>query len=122
MKKIWCMFPLLLLILGLSACMRTQNFYITGTDVTDHSLAIIIENDTNVDLLYGDFYSLEKFDSKNGVWIELFRSTESLNSDVAYVVKPGGTDTWEIDWSDEYGSLEPGDYRIITEICGTVSV
>lgn len=86
------------------------------TESTDHSIKLEIKNETDLDIRYGEDYQLEKLDEEINTWITCYPDSEMAFHDVAYSVEKGGTGVWTVDWTDDYGELEAGKYRIIKKM------
>ena len=65
-------------------------------------------------LIYGSNYGIEKYE--DGQWIAVQPLHELYWTTVAYSVPLNDSVTWNIDWSDSYGTLEPGLYRFCKSI------
>lgn len=80
---------------------------------TSKGATFIIRNTTDEEYIYGEPYTIEKFDNRN--WKEL----ETLTGDplswnaIAYTLKAGEEREISIDWSLGYGELKSGTYRLV---------
>lgn len=84
---------------------------------TDHSVDLEVRNGTDLDIQYGDDFLLEKLDEETGTWVPVhWLESEPAYHDIAYRVEKGKNSTWSVDWTDFYGELEPGTYRIVKEV------
>lgn len=72
----------------------------------------ILKNDNNIDMIYGDSYTIEV--EKDGKW-EKFDVEGDFN-DIAYNLKAKSSKEITINWENIYGKLEPGKYRLIKNI------
>lgn len=76
-------------------------------------LTMILKNQSNVDLQYGNPYSIEKY--QNGYW-----KTVELINDISFTLPAYGLNKNEskelsIDWERGYGKLPNGKYRIVKD-------
>ena len=69
----------------------------------------ILKNDNNIDMIYGDSYTIEV--EKDGKW-EKFDVEGDFN-DIAYNLKAKSSKEITINWENIYGKLELGKYRLI---------
>ena len=83
------------------------------TEATDTSAEIRIENDSDLYFWYADTYSLEYFNEETGSWEQIPETGEYSYHDLAYHVLAGESSRWQTDWTERYGSLEDGTYRIV---------
>lgn len=60
-------------------------------------------------LIYGADYNIQKYE--NNQWVNVEPVTELVWVTVAYSVPLSDSISWNIDWSDTFGTLEPGQYR-----------
>ena len=65
-------------------------------------------------LIYGSNYGIEKYE--DGQWIAVQPLHELYWTTVAYSVPLNDSVTWNIDWSDSFGTLESGLYRFCKSI------
>lgn len=87
------------------------------TEVTDHSLKLELTNETDLDVQYGDDYLLEVLDEESGGWAQVsYLDPDIAFHDIAYPVGKGEVSTWEVDWTDMYGTLDAGEYRIVKKV------
>ena len=77
----------------------------------------ILKNDNNIDMIYGDSYTIEV--EKDGKW-EKFDVEGDFN-DIAYNLKAKSSKEITINWENIYGKLELGKYRLI-KIRGKISI
>ncbi len=83
--------------------------------VSPTGLTVIIKNDSEGEVTYGEPYELEK--EINGAWYKVPVLVEDYAFiEIAYVLQPGESNEWKVDWEWLYGSLEEGKYRIIKEV------
>lgn len=83
--------------------------------VTPVGLTVIFNNITDKEYIFGQHYLLEtKID---GDWYELPTIIDNYGfEDIAFILSPDDQAEWSTDWEWLYGSLEPGEYRIIKDI------
>jgi len=89
---------------------------VKGGTVSPNGLTLTIENNSDINCLYGQFFLLEKkLDDK---WYEVPVTIEGDYGfeDIGYELAPGDKQEWETDWQWLYGSLDKGRYRIIKDI------
>ena len=65
-------------------------------------------------LFYGDDYNIERSD--NNQWIAIEPLTDLAWKTIAYTVPLNDSITWNINWSNTFGKLEPGIYRFCKSI------
>ena len=72
----------------------------------------ILKNDNDIDMIYGDSYTIEV--EKEGKWEKIDVKVD-FNS-IAYILKAKSSKEITINWENIYGKLEPGKYRLIKNI------
>lgn len=83
--------------------------------LTNTSATIIIQNKTESPIGYGKEYRIDK--QINGEWREIKAKDEDYIIDAIGYLIDGGKETEEkIDWTDLYGELKKGKYRLVKEI------
>ena len=90
-----------------------ENVTMTVTAAGNSSAEILVENGSDEYIWYGDAYSLEKLDEETDTWLPVQESGETAYNDLAYHVYAGGSSRWTADWTERYGVLAPGTYRIV---------
>ena len=93
-----------------------QNVDIKVLAVTPTSLRVRLTNNGDEDISLGDDYEkIEVYDKAADTWTECSKLDEIAYHDILRVVKPGDEQNWYdwyVDWTDVYGSLEAGHYRL----------
>lgn len=91
------------------------NMKISG-EVSPTALTIVMENNSDKNCLYGDYFRLEK--KIEGRWYQIPVAIDGNYgfNDIGYDLPSGEVSEWEVDWEWLYGSLEPGEYRIIKDV------
>lgn len=82
-------------------------------DITPASIKLKLENETDLNIIFGDDYELLKFE--DGIWKDLLPEDTAFKS-IAYTPKRGKPVVWEADWSGLCGSLEAGNYMIVKTV------
>lgn len=83
--------------------------------ITPESLTLRLYNGTNLELQYGEAYHLERLE--DGDWQPQPHIIENgAFHDVAYVMPPGKPVDLVIKWDWLYGTLAPGEYRLVKEV------
>ncbi|MCD8230720.1 MAG: hypothetical protein LUD14_02650 [Clostridiales bacterium] len=88
----------------------------TVENVTDHSMSICLSNDTGGEFTYGEAYAIECYDEETNTWVLLEADQNAGFDEAAYILSDGEECTQEADWTDLYGSLEAGTYRVVKEV------
>lgn len=118
------------MVLGLTGCGTSKNEFTVGKEsnieivekgvtlsikentLTTTGATLILKNDSDVDVQYGNPYEMEI--KKDGEWHKI---NVELNFTLpAFVLKSKETKEWEFSWENGYGKLTSGDYRIIKSI------
>lgn len=84
--------------------------------VSATGLTLEFDNTTDSECIYGEYYILEK--KIEGNWFQVhasFKGEYAFDS-IGYILEPHGESEWTSDWEWLYGSLEPGEYRIVKDI------
>ena len=93
-----------------------QNVDIKVLAVTPTSLRVRLTNNGDEDVSLGDDYEkIEVYDKAADTWTECQKLDEIAYHDILRVVKPGDEQNWYdwyVDWTEVYGSLEAGHYRL----------
>lgn len=72
-------------------------------------------NTTNLDVEFGEDYSLQKF--HNGEWYNLsYLIDNAAFNSIAYVVPKDEPILWDVDWKTFHGILSKGKYRIVKSV------
>ena len=88
---------------------------VEGT-VSPTGLTVLIENNSDKQYIYGEYFMLEK--KIEGEWYQVpieFEDNYGFN-DIGYELNPSDIGEWIVDWDWLYGSLDPGEYRIVKDI------
>lgn len=86
-------------------------------DNTNHSLTLEIVRNKNVDIQYGEAFVIEAWDTEKKMWLPVsYKQTDIAFEEVAYIVNEKNSGKWSVDWTDIYGELERGTYRIIKQL------
>lgn len=118
------------MVLGLTGCGTNKNEFDIGKEsnieivekgvsltvkentLTETGATLILKNDSDVDVQYGNPYEIEI--KKDGEWHKI---NVELNFTLpAFILKSKETKEWEFSWENGYGKLASGDYRIIKSI------
>lgn len=87
------------------------------TENTNHSLALEVSNDTDLRIQYGDYYTLEMLDKETDTWTPVpYADSEIVFNDIAYMPSKNNPVPWSVDWTQMYGELESGTYRIVKPV------
>lgn len=83
--------------------------------VSVNGALITLLNETDKDIQYGEQYYLQNY--KDGIWYDVPYIIEDFGfHNIAYILSKDNPRELVIDWKWLYGSLEPGEYRIIKDI------
>lgn len=83
--------------------------------VSANGALITLLNETDKDIQYGEQYYLQVY--KDGKWFDVPYIIEDFGfHDIAYLLGKDNPRNLIVDWKWLYGSLEPGEYRIIKDI------
>lgn len=85
--------------------------------VTFTSIRLLLENETGLNLIFGDDFKLRKYDYEKDTWetVEPL-SGETAFNDIAYMPTRNHPVEWTADLSAMYGSLEEGRYMIVKTV------
>lgn len=77
---------------------------------------VVIKNESNKELTSGEWFRIDKLDD-NGQW----REVKSVNDEygfieIGWIINKNGEFEDKIDWSQLYGELKKGNYRIVKEV------
>lgn len=87
------------------------------TEYTNHSLTLEVSNNTDLTVQYGDYYTLEMFDEEIDTWVLVpYADSEIGIHDLAYMPKKNEPVSWSVDWTQMYGELNAGTYRIVKTV------
>lgn len=80
-------------------------------------LTLELSNHIRKDLIYGEYFTIEYYDSETSQWLPVDKIVENgAFPELAYLLKAADTSTVEVDFEWLYGTLNPGKYRIIKDI------
>lgn len=93
-----------------------QNVDIKVLAVTPTSLKVRLTNNGDEDISFGDDYEgIEVYDEATDTWMECKKQYEIACHDILHLVKSGDKQNWfdwYVDWTNVYGSLGAGHYRL----------
>ena len=93
-----------------------QNVDIKVLAVTPTSLKVRLTNNGDDDISFGDDYEgIEVYDEATDTWMECKKQYEIACHDILHLVKSGDKQNWfdwYVDWTNVYGSLGAGHYRL----------
>ena len=119
-----------IMVLGLTGCGTNKNEFDIGKEsnieivekgvsltvkentLTETGATLILKNDSDVDVQYGNPYEIEI--KKDGEWHKINVQLDFTLP--AFSLKSKETKELEMNWEEGYGKLTPGDYRIIKSI------
>ena len=78
------------------------------------NMVVELKNNTSYNLGYGLDYRIEKRSDKG--WTNIEANSNSSTMAVGYTLSARKSVQKKIDWSNKYGALEKGNYRIIKKI------
>ncbi len=90
---------------------------LSSTDVSNTGLTLICSQ--NGGEITGELQTGEKYwieEKVDGKWQELSTPEKPIWQDLSYIIKMQNLTQWDIQWSDLYGTLPQGEYRIGKEI------
>ena len=90
---------------------------ITVVKADSDGCELVLENDTDKDLMYGEKFIVQKY--LNGQWVdcEMVESEQIyVWSDIGLLLPAGESREEKCDWSYMYGSFADGTYRILKDI------
>lgn len=88
--------------------------FIPSRTVTNTGATVSIMDQNDVPYTYGEWYRIDK--KENGRWRELEPIQEIDFSDIGWEVGEDGKIEKEFNWSNLYGELESGNYRLIKRV------
>ncbi|PNV59011.1 hypothetical protein C0033_26270 [Clostridium sp. chh4-2] len=83
------------------------------SDITPTSIKLRLENETDLNIIFGDDYRLQK--EEDGTYKDLLPKDMNFHS-IGYMSKRGNPVEWTADWSRLCGSLEDGNYIIVKTV------
>ena len=88
--------------------------FIPSRTVTNTGATVSITDKNDVPYTYGEWYRIDK--KENGRWRELEPIQEIDFADIGWEVAEDGKIEKEFNWSNLYGELESGNYRLIKRV------
>lgn len=88
---------------------KEVSLFIKQNTLTKTGATLIIKNNSDIDIQYGEPYEMEI--KKDGKWHKI--NVELDFNLPVYILKSKTAGEIELDWENEYGKLAAGDYRII---------
>lgn len=73
-----------------------------------------IHNGRDKEIQFGEYYDIQML--SDGQWYCIKLPEELAYNMVAYVVEPGETRIWQVDWEYAYGQLPAGEYRMVKDV------
>lgn len=85
------------------------------TDVTETGITVSLVNHTELNMEFGEEYSLEVWNGTG--WEPVpYRAGQWAFHSIAYSMPENQPVEWEADWEALYGPLEPGRYRLVKPV------
>jgi uncharacterized cupredoxin-like copper-binding protein len=94
---------------GVNMTVKEGTFSSTG-------LTVVFENKSDKQCIYGEYFLLEKKIGESWYQVSVIIDGNFGFDSIGYNLAPGESKEWEVDWKWLYGTLEPGEYRIIKDI------
>lgn len=121
MNKVFAMVLCIALALSLAACANTESkidkespfdvsMEVVDGTVTPMKATVLIKNNTDIEIDSGNEYDFSIEVLKNGKWKTINVGNRDNNADALVFL---GESELVIDWSNIYGELPSGDYRIV---------
>ncbi len=92
------------------------NMYIKEGTLTNTGATIVIENEYDYNILFGESYYIEKYNYNSNKFEELENQSKCVVNDIGYALSKGQTKEMNYDWSHCLGKLEKGTYRFVKDI------
>ena len=92
------------------------NMYIKEGTLTNSGTTIVIENEHDYNLLFGESYYIEKYNYNSNKFEKLENQSKCVVNDIGYALSKGQTKEMNYDWSYCLGKLEKGTYRFVKDI------
>ena len=93
------------------------------SNITPTSMKLLLENETDLDIVFGDDFRLQKYDGESWVDMEPLLKIDGIYfHSIAYKPRRGNPVEWTVDWESLYGVLEEGTYAIpksVKDVNGT---
>ncbi|MCD7921280.1 MAG: hypothetical protein LUG27_02375 [Clostridiales bacterium] len=89
---------------------------VTVNSYTAYSMELELTNETGAVISYGSYYTIEGYDEDSGTWEAAEQWPDGVFEDLAYIIKEGETVTLTVDWSNLYGELGEGTWRLTKEV------
>jgi transcriptional regulator with XRE-family HTH domain len=94
--------------------------YIKEKTLTNTSATIVIESNTEYDIMFGEPYKIEKFNYNTNEWESLpIICNNCAFIDIGYILEPNKPIEKKINWESMYGKLPKGEYRIVKDMIFT---
>lgn len=85
------------------------------TDVTETGITVTLVNHTDLNMEFGEEYSLEVWNGTG--WEPVpYRDGQQAFHSIAYSMPENQPVEWKADWEALYGTLEPGQYRLVKPV------
>ena len=85
---------------------------IVDNSVSETGAKLILKNDNVNDITFGECYAIEVMQDEE--WRKI--NVEISFNEIAFLLKSSESFEINLDWSESYGKLSPGKYRIIKEV------
>lgn len=86
--------------------------------VSSTGLTAVIENNSGIDCAYSEAFLLKKKIRENWYKVPVINENYGFD-DIGYILTPGESMEWNVDWGWLYGSLDAGEYRIVKIIAAS---
>ncbi|MCD7981378.1 MAG: hypothetical protein LUF32_03535 [Clostridiales bacterium] len=93
-----------------------EGLSVTVSSCTARSMELALTNETGAEIYYGSYYTIEIYDAESGTWEAAEQRYDGVFKDLVYIVRDGETATLTVDWSDLYGELGEGTWRLTKEV------
>ncbi len=92
------------------------DFNITVKSCTAYSMELELANETGAEITFGSNYVIEAYNEEAGTWAAADQIYDGAFEDPVYIIRDGETITLTVDWSNLYGELGEGTWRLTKEI------
>jgi len=92
------------------------DFNITVKSCSAYSMELELANETGAEITFGSYYVIEAYNEEAGTWAAADQIYDGTFEDLAYIIRDGETVTLTVNWSDLYGELGEGTWRLTKEI------
>lgn len=96
------------------------NMMVIDETVSPTGLTLLFENETDTEFTYGEEYLLEMLIEDEWYEVPAPSDEDFAFESIGYLLTENDSEELDVDWEWLFGTLEPGEYRIVKEVLDVI--